>query len=1071
MVTISKKMVTLYKSNSMKDASEFVMNAVKNVDKNNLSVMHTIIVPDRASLEAERQLLKTVGGSFNVQVRTFRRLANDILPKYEYLSKQAGIMALSSIVQDNRDKLTCYVKASETAGFVSDMYDTISMMKYCRITPKMLTSVTLSRSIQNKIHDVSLLYQAYLDYSANRFVDSADKMDLLCESISSSDAVKNTYFYLYDFDNLSVQELAVLEQLMKCGLGVTVACCAGKNAHDKYLYLDDIYNSVKAICAQNNIQVNEVEGCRYVNRYAEQIGRNMFRYNDCKPVSADNFVEVFQGATRVQEVYALACRIQKYVRSGGRFKDVYVVTSDVNRYYNAVSTVFDEFDIPYFCDRQFVLSAHPYARFVLDYLQIFRNNGKLTSVLPFVKNHLFCSALPQDEQDDVYLFENYCLKYNVSYRYDEFNLGKNETYYSRANRFRNRFNALYKQVVIPSSDTVENYVKVVRRLIEYAKLNETAERFAKSQEEYGFDFESKTTSQAADKFDQVLAQAEKVLGRRYVKLDEFINTLNMGVEAVKISVLPVSNDCVIFANMAKARKHDVKFLALLGANYGAMPIVKKDSKLLSDANIKDLVACGINFEPQMLTENRRERFSLFQLLQEPTDKLYVSFAEMDGNEALTPSPFVDELYTLFSVNGQKLQPTDIADEDVYTQKQALAKVVLNARKLKDNQAVKMPAFAALSAKYADLCRKYEFTKSGKDVRVEQGADLYLKNSRTSVSQLTDFFKCPYKFYMRYGINVKPREAAKLQSSDLGNILHEVLEIYVRGLDVNEDDSITVAKARQCFEDALSDDFYKGLRADPQMQGTLDQLEEECVRMCQVVKQQLLTSDFTNLATEMSFGAGEEFPPVEVKFDGGKFNLVGKIDRVDVNGDRFIVIDYKSGAAAAHYTESDLYTGHKLQLLVYMQAVLNNHPKLRPAGFYYFNIHNKFARVDAEKVYFYNGRTLNDIDVACAIDKKLRDGKSEKLGIKLSQDKSKIDQRCGSIISDEQFDNQMEYAFKLIANAGELMNNGYAAVSPYKGTCDICDYRDICDFNDAYSYEERKVSKTINKKVIDKTVNK
>ena len=55
---------------------------------------------------------------------------------------------------------------------------------------------------------------------------------------------------------------------MKCGLGVTVACCAGKNAHDKYLYLDDIYNSVKAICAQNNIQVNEVEGCRYVNRYA-----------------------------------------------------------------------------------------------------------------------------------------------------------------------------------------------------------------------------------------------------------------------------------------------------------------------------------------------------------------------------------------------------------------------------------------------------------------------------------------------------------------------------------------------------------------------------------------------------------------------------------------------------------------------------------------------------------------------------------------------------------------------------------------------------------------------------------
>ena len=129
-------MITIYKTNTMKDASEFVMKSVQNVDKKNLSLMHTIIVPDRASLEAERQLLRAVKGSFNAQVRTFRRLASDILPKYEYLSKQAGIMALGSIIRDVKDKLTCYVKASETTGFVADMYDTISMMKYCRITPK-----------------------------------------------------------------------------------------------------------------------------------------------------------------------------------------------------------------------------------------------------------------------------------------------------------------------------------------------------------------------------------------------------------------------------------------------------------------------------------------------------------------------------------------------------------------------------------------------------------------------------------------------------------------------------------------------------------------------------------------------------------------------------------------------------------------------------------------------------------------------------------------------------------------------------------------------------------------------
>lgn len=1045
------------------------MSSVKHVDKKNLSVMHTLIVPDRASLEAERQLLKTVGGSFNAQVRTFRRLASDILPKYEYLSKQAGVMALSSIIRDNRDKLTCYVKASDTTGFVTDMYDTISMMKYCRITPRMLYSKSLPKSVQNKARDVGLLYQAYLDYSADRFVDSADKMELLCGNIATSQIVANTHFYIYDFDNLSAQELAIVEQLILHSRGVTIACCTGKRFDDKYLYLDDIYSGVAAICAKNGIAPNVVEGTNYCNRYVEQIGRNLYRYAECKPIGANGFVEIYQGATRVQEVYSLACRIQNYVRNGGRFKDVYVVTSDVNRYFNSVSTIFDEFDIPYFCDRQFVLSAHPYARFVLDYLSVYRNNGKLSSVLPFVKNPLFCASLPVDEQEDVYLFENYCLKYNVSYRYDEFNLGKQETYFKRADSFRARFNALYKSVVIPPVDTVENYVSVARQLIEQVNLRELAEQLASGQEARGFDFESKATRQAADKFEQVLCQAEKVLNGRRVKLDEFIKTLSMGVEAVKISVLPVMNDCVIFANMAKARKHDVKFLALLGANYGAMPIVKKDCKLLSDANIKDLVACGVNVEPQILTENKRERFSLFQLLQEPTDKLYVSYTETDGNEALTPSPFVTELCNMFTVNGKKLAPSNTTDEDVYTERQALAKVILNSRKLRDNQVVKMPAYTVLTKKYAEAQRQYEFAKNGKEVRVEKGADLYLKNARTSVSQLTDFFKCPYNFYIRYGLNVKPRDVAELQSSDLGNILHAVLETYVRDMDVNETAEETTVKAKQCFENALSDDFYKGLRADPTMRGAINQLEAECLRLCQIVKEQLKTSSFNNLATEMSFGAGEEFPPVDVAFDGGKFHLVGKIDRVDTDGKRFVVIDYKSGAAAAHYSEKDLYVGHKMQLLVYMKAVLNNYPHLRPAGFYYFNIHNRFTQAGTEKVYFYNGRTLNDADVACAIDNKLSSGKSEKLGLSLTNSGA-INGR-GPILSDEQFDNQMEYAFKLIANAGNLMRQGYAAVSPYEGACAYCDYKDICDFADVYSYDARKVSKSIDKKAIDKTVKK
>lgn len=1067
-------MITIFKTNSMQASSRQIMNVISRVDKGNLDISHTVIVPDRASLEAERALLKAIGGSFNAQVKTFRRLAADILPKYEYLSKQAGIMALSALIKDNRDKLTCYTKGVETPGFVEDMYDTISMLKYCKVSPKTLSGANLPKSVAGKAHDIALLYQAYLDYTSNRFIDSADKMDLLCESIAETSVSENGYYYLYDFDNLSAQELAIVEQLILKSKGVYIACCVGEAPRDRHLYLNDIYNGVLNICKRNGITPNIVATESYGNRYVEQIGKHLYRYDSCLPVETDNFVEIFESDTRVNEVYALACRIQRYVRNGGRFKDIYVVTSDIAKYTNAIVTVFEQFDIPYFCDRQFALSDHPYARFIVDYLTLCRNNGKLSSVLPFVKNYLFCGEFDSNltQNDDVFLFENYCLKYNVSYRYDSFTLGKDEPYFVQANSFRAKFNALYRKIKFPESATVGEYVQLVRQLIDEFGLNIRNMHFAEQQQRQGLAFEASVTSQAQEKFESVLMQAENVLGYRSVKLDEFIKTLSAGVTSVNISVIPVYNDCVIFANMAKARKHDIKFLALLGANYGAMPIVKSDCKLLSDRNISDLVDAGVNVEPQIFIENKRERFSLFQLLLEPTDMLYVSYASVDGADSLLPSPFVSEFGALFTHNGQPLTATHQADEDVYTEKQAISKVILNNRRLKDGQIVNMPSFNLLSQQFADQIVKFDFVKDGKSVAVERGGELYLKNSATSVSQLTDFFKCPYRFYIQYGLNVKPRSVAELKSADLGNILHAVLENYVRDMDLFESDDVTKQKALKWFDVALSDDFYRGLTTDTKMLGVLDQIRDESMRMCKVVKAQLADSNFTNLETEMGFGGNNDLPPVVVEFDGGQFNLVGKIDRVDVKDGRFIVIDYKSGASAASYNEKDLYIGHKLQLPVYVKSVEQNY-QMRPAGFYYFNMHNNFTDYNKDKVYTYNGRTLDDLQVACDIDINLANGKSEKLGLKLT-DKGAINKQGGKLLTDEQFDNQIEYAFELIKQAGSLMQKGYASVSPYDGACKYCDYKDICDFDDVYTYNARKVgdrATRITKDTIDKTVKK
>ena len=172
---------------------------------------------------------------------------------------------------------------------------------------------------------------------------------------------------------------------------VVVACCASDKKYDRHLYLNDIYASVADICKRNGIEYKDIPGESYSNEYVEQIGRNLYRYYQNAAIENDGFAEIFNGATRVQEVYALACRVKRFVQNGGRYKDIYVVTSDVNAYSNAISTVFEQFGIPYFCDKQFALAEHPYARFILDYLTLCKNNGKAAAVLQFVKITCFAA--------------------------------------------------------------------------------------------------------------------------------------------------------------------------------------------------------------------------------------------------------------------------------------------------------------------------------------------------------------------------------------------------------------------------------------------------------------------------------------------------------------------------------------------------------------------------------------------------------------------------------------------------------------------------------------------------------
>src|SRR5699024_4924407 len=69
------------------------------------------------------------------------------------------------------------------------------------------------------------------------------------------------------------------------------------------------------------------------------------------------------------------------------------------------------------------------------------------------------------------------------------------------------------------------------------------------------------------------------------------------------------------------------------------------------------------------------------------------------------------------------------------------------------------------------------------------------------------------------------------------------------------------------------------------------------------------------------GAGSRDEPFTLHVDGNELSVQGRVDRVDITGDRsrFRVIDYKTGRAASRYRENTVSGGRALQLPIYLLA--------------------------------------------------------------------------------------------------------------------------------------------------------
>ena len=1037
-------------TNTYATASKAVLQMLKKTDQTDLQTNHVVISNNRCVMSSELEMLDALGGSFNTHVLTFARLTSRLMKEKEFISKQSAIMLIGRLAQELSPQFLCFTKSYDTAGFAAHVYETISQFKYSAISPEQINPGEFEKNLQLKMHDIKLIYQAYEDFIKDRYIDSGAKLNHLIECIPASDFIKNSYFYIKDFDDFSAQEELIIRQLVIYSKGVVVALPYVK---DKRIYPTENFDHLLDIAKGLKIEPQITYLCDNQSNYVFHLENNLFDYKT--QFEQKETKEVF--VSKESDVFAEAELVAKHIcqktREGARYKDFLVVAGDVKQYTYALERVFSKYQIAYFLDNKTLLGEHALAQFIVGVINAFKGGFRRDDCLAVMKNYFYVSA------HDINLFENVCLKNNLRFFGKPFEkpagaFGLDKKIMGEldfAEKVRGEFADFMAGFGFCHSDLVSNYVQKIKDFVQSDGIKNMAEQLCRQAD--GIDDSlAKISAQAIEKTVAVLNTLNALFGDVVAHDQKFCDLLQTGLNSESISIIPLYNDCVVVTSVAKARANANKHLVVMGANDGNFPVVKKDTRIVSDGDIDALVKNGIDLRPKTESENFKEKFNVFQLLCYPRQSLFITYLARGDKSA--PCLAVEEIEKMFKPDESYVAGLK-KTEHVFGEKQAKEKLVCEMSKMADGNLCGAheaeSLFFALDDKKATEYIACDFSKPN----LQKGKNLLLPKEKTSVTKIECFYSCPYKYFLQNGLKLKTRDTGELKSIDTGVILHDVLENFVKELYVEktkkQDENFSVNTfANSLADKVLQRDEYQYLLNHPKLAHTVTRIKQEAVSACSAIYLQMQNSAFKPFKAELGFGLPDsDLPPVKIVADGHEILLTGKIDRVDVCGDKFVIVDYKTGKAS--FDDNELFAGKKLQLLTYVRACLQFLEK-QCAGFFYMPVNDTFSKGEAKR-FGYIGRVENDPQILTQLDSTISPGETSRLfGSKITKKEGTLSSKIG--MKPGQLKIYLDYTEQMLQNAIKEMAQGFISQHPYDGACGYCDYAPACNFKDLGGQEDQ-----------------
>lgn len=1078
-----------------------------------------IITPEQFSFTAEKKLMESIKTKsvINAEVITLSRMAYRILQeiggsKKTRLSKCGKSMLIYSILNENKNNLKFLSKSDENIDL---SMTAITEFKKHGVLPQQLQDEIQKiddEYLKTKLKDMLLIYESFEQKLQGEYIEDTDLLTMLSNNIEQTDIIKDSIIYIDEFSGFTYQEYEIIKKFIKFAKKVTITVCTDSLEPSLNPDIDIFYSNkitiskILNLLKEENLKIEESIFLKDIPRFKTEelkhLEKNIFNNRVTIYNKQVENLKLFLAKNQYSEIENIAKEITKLVKDKKlRYKDIAVITKNIDTYSSLVRAIFNEYDIPVFIDEKRDLNQNIIVQYLLSILEIFNNNFSKETVFNYLK-----IGFLEIEKDDIFKLENYCAKWGIKQNKwkNDFNFGVNDENKEEIEYL----NVLRKQIIDPllklrkKFGTVKDTTKAIYEFLQKQNIEKKINKKIDKLQKIGqIDLANEYISSykiILDIFDEIVL----IFGNEKLGVDKYIQILKTGLKNSELGKIPGTQDQVIVGDVDRSRSHKVDTIFIIGLNDGNFPSIKKSEGFFGDKDREILKNDGIELANGTIENLYEENFNIYKAFTTAEKRLYLSYSssETEG-KSLRPSMMVNKIKKIFPELKEK--------SDVITKKYEITNKMMtyqelleNISILKNNKEIEniwyiVYQYYKTQNEWNERLQKdlqgIDYTNVPENINKETIEKLYGNTLNTSVSKLEKFAKCPFSYYLQYGLRLKEKEELKIQSFDTGSFMHETIDEFfkkVKEENINLSELVTnEEKIQELVNIVIKEKLDMGKKytfiATSKYKILVKRLQRIVAKALKYIIEGLVYSEFNIEGTEIEFGKKGKYKPILIQLeDGKKVGIVGKIDRIDTanseDGKYLRIIDYKSSARNIDLNE--VYAGIQIQLLTYIDAVCKEEV-LMPAGVLYFSLLEQMIKANKKisqeqieeelrKNFKMKGLILADIKVIKMHDKNLETGTSKLIPATITKS-GDISEGKTNGVNKEEFKILQNYIYKTIKQISKEIFNGNIALKPYnnkgKTPCEYCSYKAICGFNpricgNSYNYVEKKSKDDIIKKM-------